>query len=114
MFQRWAREFRDFFFTKGNALYLAIAVVVGRQFQDIVDVLTKDLLMPLINPLVPHGSWKDMDIPYFGGAIHVGRLLDVAVNSLITAWALFLLFKAIKRIERVGGQETGSDQSQGS
>ena len=114
MFQRWAREFREFFFTKGNALYLAIAVVVGRQFQDIVDALTKDLLMPLINPLVPHGSWKDMDIPYFGGAIHVGRLLDVAINSLITAWALFLLFKAIKRIQRAGGQETGSDQSQGS
>ena len=111
MFQRWTREFRDFFFTKGNALYLAIAVVVGRQFQDIVDALTKDLLMPLLNPLVPKGSWKEMDIPYFGGAIHVGLLLDVAINSLITAWALFLLFKAIKRIERMGAQETGSDQN---
>ena len=114
MFQRWAREFRDFFFTKGNALHLAIAVVVGRQFQAIVDVLTKDLLMPLINPFVPQGSWKDMDIPYFGGAIHIGLLLDVAINSLITAWALFLLFKAIKRIEQAGEQKTGGDQSQGS
>lgn len=109
MFQRWTREFRDFFFTKGNALYLAIAVVVGRQFQEIVDALTKDLLMPLLNPLIPKGDWKNLDIPYFGGAIHVGLLIDVAINSLITAWALFVLFKAIKRMERNGGQDASSE-----
>ena len=109
MFQRWTREFRDFFFTKGNALYLAIAVVVGRQFQEIVDALTKDLLMPLLNPLIPKGDWKDLDIPYFGGPIHVGLLIDVAINSLITAWALFVLFKAIKRMERNGGQDASSE-----
>ena len=109
MLQRWTREFRDFFFTKGNALYLAIAVVVGRQFQEIVDALTKDLLMPLLNPLIPKGDWKNLDIPYFGGAIHVGLLIDVAINSLITAWALFVLFKAIKRMERNSGQDASSE-----
>ena len=109
MFQRWAREFREFFFTKGNALYLAIAVVVGRQFQEIVDALTEDLLMPLLNPLIPKGDWKDLDIPYFGGPIHVGLLIDVTINSLITAWALFVLFKAIKRMERNSGQDASSE-----
>jgi large conductance mechanosensitive channel len=42
---RWFREFTDFFFQKGNALNLAIAVVVGTQFQQSVDALTQDLLM---------------------------------------------------------------------
>ena len=32
-FRRWLREFTEFFFQKGNALNLAIAVVVGTQFQ---------------------------------------------------------------------------------
>lgn len=33
---RWFREFTEFFFQKGNALNLAIAVVVGTQVQKVV------------------------------------------------------------------------------
>ena len=102
IFQRWFKEFTEFFFTKGNALNLAIAVVVGSQFQQIVDSLTKDLLMPLINPLIPNGDWKDLIIPYFGGEIAVGRILDVLVNSLVVGWALFIILKTVRRLEQMG------------
>ena len=86
-------------FSKGNALELAIGVVVGTQFQQIVNALTQDLLMPLINPFVPKGDWKDLIIPYFGGEIAIGKLIDVSVNSLVVGWALFFMFKTIKRLE---------------
>ena len=65
MFQRWRREFVEFFFTKGSALTVAIAFIVGQQFTRIVDSVTKDLLMPLLNPLVPKGSFQDLKIDYF-------------------------------------------------
>ena len=97
--QRWFREFSSFMFSKGNALDLAIGVVVGTQFQQIVNALTQDLLMPLINPFVPKGDWKDLIIPYFGGEIAIGKLIDVSINSLVVGWALFFLFKTIKRLE---------------
>ena len=58
------REFTELFFTKSNAIYLAVAVVVGTQFQLFVDALTQDLIMPLINPLMPNGDWHDLVIPY--------------------------------------------------
>ena len=86
-------------FSKGNALDLAIGVVVGTQFQQIVNALTQDLLMPLINPFVPKGDWKDLIIPYFGGEIAIGKLIDVSINSLVVGWALFFLFKTIKQLE---------------
>ena len=76
MLQRWRKEFVEFFFTKGSALTVAIAFVVGQQFTRIVDSLTKDLLMPLLNPLVPRGNFKDLKIDYFGGAIEIGNLID--------------------------------------
>ena len=100
MFQRWRREFVEFFFTKGSALTVAIAFVVGQQFTRIVDSLTKDLLMPLLNPLVPKGSFEDLKIDYFGGAIEIGKLFDTIIEALLVAWMLFLILKAIKRIER--------------
>ena len=90
-FRRWLREFTEFFFQKGNALNLAIAVVVGTQFQQIVDALTKDLLMPLVNPL----------IPYAGGQLLIGQALNVLLNSLIVGWVLFLIVKAINRSQRM-------------
>ena len=100
IFKRWMREFKDFFFSKGNALYLAIAVIVGNQFQDIVNAISGDLLMPLLNPLVAKGGWDTLGFDFFGGRIQVGHLLDVLMNSLVTGWALFVIFKAIKRLER--------------
>ena len=76
MFQRWCIEFIEYFFTNGNAPSVTIAFIVGQQFTRIVDSITKDLLMPLLNPLVSSGSFKELKIAYFGGAIEVGNLIE--------------------------------------
>ncbi len=101
MVRRWFREFTDFFFQKGNALNLAIAVVVGTQFQQVVDALTQDLLMPLLNPLIRNGGWEEWVLPYAGGELLLGKAMNVVVNSLIVGWVLFLLVKAINRSQRL-------------
>ena len=98
---RLIKEFTDFFFTKGNVLALAIAVVVGDQVSAITKSLSSDLLMPLVNPLIPHGSYKDLVIPYFGGPIAIGKVLDTFVSAMLVAWTLFFIIKAMKRVERM-------------
>ncbi len=103
--KRWLKEFSDFFFVKGNVLALAIAVVVGDQVSAITKSLSSDLLMPLINPFIPSGSFKDLSIPYFGGPIAIGKLLDTFLSALLVAWALFMIIQAMKRIERIGHHE---------
>ena len=105
LLRRWFREFTEFFFQKGNALNLAIAVVVGTQFQQIVDALTKDLLMPLLNPLIRNGGWEKWVLPYAGGELLIGQAMNVLLNSLIVGWALFMIVKAINRAQRLS--ETG-------
>jgi large conductance mechanosensitive channel len=109
--RRWFREFTEFFFQKGNALNLAIAVVVGTQFQQIVDALTEDLLMPLLNPLIRNGGWEKWVIPYAGGELLIGQAINVLLNSLIVGWALFLIVKAINRSQRMAS--VGLDQVRG-
>ena len=37
--------------------------------------------MPLLNPLVPNGGYKDLVIPYFGGEIAIGKVDSNAVKS---------------------------------
>ena len=110
-FRRWLREFTEFFFQKGNAFNLAIAVVVGTQFQQIVDALTKDLLMPLLNPLIRNGGWDQWVIPYAGGELLIGNAINVLLNSVIVGWALFVIVKAINRSQRLAS--TGLDHMRG-
>ena len=108
MAKRWFREFTDFFFQKGNALNLAIVVVVGTQFQQIVDALTQDLPMPLMNPLIRNGCWEEWVLPYGGGELLFGQAMQVLLDSLIVGWVLFLLVKAINRSQRLASR--GRDQ----
>ena len=108
MLNRWWKEFKEFFLKNNNALTLAVGVLVGQQSTKIVNSLSGDLLMPLLNPLVPHGGYKDLAIPYFGGEIAIGKLLDTLLEGVIVAWALFIIFKAVKRIERLGQTKTSA------
>ena len=108
MLNRWWKEFKEFFLKNNNALTLAVGVLVGQQSTKIVNSLSGDLLMPLLNPLVPHGGYKDLAIPYFGGEIAIGKLLDTLLEGVIVAWALFVIFKAVKRIERFGQSKPSS------
>ena len=61
--------------------------------------------MPLLNSLVSSGSFKELKIAYFGGAIEVGTLIE----TLLVAWIMFLIFKAMKRMER----QTPADNNEG-
>ena len=54
--KQWLREFKAFFFVRGNALLVAIGVIVGHQFEDITNAISSDVLMPLLNPLVSKGG----------------------------------------------------------
>ncbi len=82
-------EFKAFAL-KGNAIELAVGVVIGGAFGKIVDSLVKHLIMPAIGLLTPgeqgYLGWKLMvgekEIPY-------GLFLGEVVNFLIVALALF-------------------------
>jgi large-conductance mechanosensitive channel len=50
--------------------------------------------------LVSSGSFKELRIAYFGGAIEVGNLIDTLIEALLVAWILFLIVKVMKRMER--------------
>ncbi|MBI1320351.1 MAG: large conductance mechanosensitive channel protein MscL [Candidatus Hydrogenedens sp.] len=82
-------EFRAFAL-KGNAVELAVAVVIGGAFGKIVDSLVKDLIMPAVALILPgdqgYVGWKlvvnEQEIPY-------GLFLGEVVNFLIVSLALF-------------------------
>lgn len=55
------QEFKKFLF-QGNALSLAIGVIIGGAFGGFVGKVNADLIMPIINLFLPNGSWRTAGI----------------------------------------------------
>ena len=105
-------EFKEFAL-KGNALSLAIGVIIGAAFGKIVDALVNDIIMPIIgiagkadfsNYFIPLSSAVTAtnlaDARKQGGVFAYGDFITVVINFAIVAIALFVAIKAINTLNR--------------
>lgn len=86
----WA-EFRDFAF-KGNMIDLAIAVVLGAAFTQLVSAFTKEIFQPILDFVTSHlgGAAKGEMLP--ARWQHVNNFISALIQFLINAFAIFILF----------------------
>ena len=83
-------EFRQFA-VKGNAVDLAVGVIIGGAFGRIVDSLVKDVLLPVINAM--SGGGVDFSNKYWvlSGTVPPGSSLEAAQKvGVVFAWGNFL------------------------
>ncbi|HEY4558976.1 MAG TPA: large conductance mechanosensitive channel protein MscL [Enteractinococcus sp.] len=83
------KGFRDFL-AQGNVMDLAVAVIIGAAFTQVVTALTDAVLMPLISALVGSPNFDDFaKITLNGNEIAFGVLLTAIVNFLLVAAAVY-------------------------
>ena len=83
-------EFKAFAF-KGNVVDLAIGVIIGGVFHNLIDSLVKNLIMPLIAILIPgQRPYTHWQITVRGSTVHIGLLLGDIVHFLLISAILFL------------------------
>lgn len=109
-------EFKEFA-VKGNAMDLAVGVIIGAAFGKIVDSIVKDLIMPIVGAIsggfdfsnlffalgdVPEGTAMTLDalraanVPVFA----YGSFLTILLNFIILAFVVFMIVKQINRLKR--------------
>lgn len=104
-------EFKKFAM-RGNVVDLAIGVIIGAAFGNIVTSIVSDVFMPIIgwvtggldfsNYFIALG--KDVTALSYeeakkqGAVIGYGRFITLAVNFLIVAWVLFLVVRFINKL----------------
>jgi large conductance mechanosensitive channel len=108
-----ASEFRDFA-VKGNAVDLAIGVIIGAAFGAIVNSLVADILMPPIGRVLGgldfsnfflvlgSGSYPTLKAAKEAGAptVNYGLFINTVINFVIIAAVLFLVVKAMNEARR--------------
>jgi large conductance mechanosensitive channel len=83
-------EFKAFAF-KGNVIDLAVGVIIGGAFGNIVNSLVHNILMPLVAVLLPGNRGYEHWVLVIGTkSVPFGRFLGDVVNFLIVAFVLYL------------------------
>lgn len=90
------KEFKEFAL-KGNAIELAIGVVVGSAFQSIIKSFVNDIIMPLISLLFGKVDFSEWVWKIGNTTIPYGSFISAIVNFLLLAFALFLVVRYINK-----------------
>lgn len=80
------QEFKGFAL-KGNVVDLAVAVVIGKAFGDIISALVADVIMPIVSYVLPGKSWLAWEV----GGLKLGHLLGAILDFVIIAFVLFII-----------------------
>lgn len=100
------KDFKEFAF-KGNVLDMAIGVIIGGAFGNIVKSLVNDLIMPIISILIGGLNFTDLKYvitPKHGdiaeNAIAYGSFIQNVVNFFIIAFCIFMFVKLIEKFKK--------------
>ena len=108
------KEFKEFA-VKGNAIDLAVGVIIGAAFGKIVTSVVEDLLMPPVGRVAGNLDFSNLYVPLsdkitaglslaeakkLGPVFAYGNFITIAINFLIVAFCVFLLVKAINKMKR--------------
>ncbi len=100
------KEFIEFI-NRGSVVDLAVGVAVGGAFTAIVNSLVNDIVMPIVGLIAGGVDFTNLTvtIPNFFGAsdaavIAYGNFIQNVIQFLIVAWVIFMIIKAMNRINR--------------
>lgn len=95
----FVKEFKEFAL-KGNVVELAVAVIIGKAFGDIVNSFVADVVTPLLlNPAMEAAGAKDIKTLAWHGVTY-GNFLAAIINFFCIALVLFLMIKGINKLQK--------------
>ena len=96
--KKFLEEFKAFAL-KGNMIDLAVGVIIGAAFQSVVTSLTQDILMPLLQSILPGFEGEGLVLPLFNGQkLAYGAFVNAVIDFLIMAFVVFLLVKGMNKL----------------
>jgi len=108
------KEFKEFA-VKGNAIDLAVGVIIGAAFGKIVTSIVEDLLMPPIGRAVGNLDFSNLYVPLsdkvtqglslaeakkLGPVFAYGNFISILINFVIIAFCIFLMVKMINKMKK--------------
>ena len=112
MFKKFAKEFKEFAL-HGNVVDMAIGVIIGAAFKDIVTSFTDNFINPLIASIGGANIAGSIRLPWvdYTGlsleevqslSLNYGAFITAIINFIIMALILFVMLKGINSLKNIG------------
>lgn len=100
------KGFKDFVL-RGNAVDLAVGVVIGAAFGSVVNAIVKDLLTPLIGAIAKVPDFSALKFTLNGSIFMYGELINAVISFLLVAFAVyfFVVLPINALMEKTKGKE---------
>ena len=119
-------EFKKFI-ARGNVIDLAVGIVIGAAFTAIVQSLVKHIVNPLLGIVTGNLDFSNYFMALNGRTYETlalareagapvlawGSFITTIINFMIIAWAVFLLIKAVNKIEDLVDGENEEEMEAG-
>lgn len=104
------KEFQEFA-VKGDAVDMAVGIVIGAAFGKIVTSLVSDIIMPPIGLLLGGVDFKNLKVvlkaakldavpPVPAVTLNYGQFINTTIDFLIVAFAIFMVVKGINSLKK--------------
>ncbi|MBR4804953.1 MAG: large-conductance mechanosensitive channel protein MscL [Bacteroidales bacterium] len=109
--KKFISEFKEFA-VKGNAVDMAVAVVLGGAFGAIVNSLVNDLIMPAIGVLIGGKDFASLALTLKEAVVEngetvkeavlfkYGQFINTIISFLIISFTIFLVIKGLNSLKR--------------
>jgi large conductance mechanosensitive channel len=99
---KFINEFKEFA-VKGNAIDMAVGVIIGAAFGKIVSSIVSDIIMPPIGWVIGGVDFSELKFampvnplnPEVTATVNYGAFIQTVIEFVIIAFCVFLLVKAI-------------------
>ncbi len=109
------QEFKEFAI-KGNMFDMAIGVIIGAVFKDLVTSFTDNIIMPIVSIFtgsIDFSSWRIKLPSLFGekldeagevvhNYLNVGNFISSIISFLILAIVIFMMVKGMNKLRELG------------
>ena len=97
-------EFKEFA-SRGNVMDMAVGVVIGGAFGNIVTSLVDDVIGPVIGMICGGIDFSGLSIKVGSAQLMVGNFIQAIINFLIIALCIFSVIKAINKLKKPAPEE---------
>jgi len=94
--KKFMDEFKEFAL-RGNVMSLAVGMIIGLAFQEVVSSLTDNILSPIIGLLVGQ-NFDFLQLHILGVTLYYGAFLTSVLNFVVMALVVFLIVRSMNKL----------------
>jgi len=99
-------EFKKFIL-RGNVVDLAVAVIIGAAFNQIVNSMVSDVITPIVGSIGGSHDFSGIKI----GPVGIGKFINAVINFLIVSAVVFFgIIKPMKKLNEIAAKKEAAKQ----